>query len=590
MPSLWGAMAIGERRRSRLVQGLVLAVPSVLLAERAWDRRWMTDDGFINLRVVRMILDGHGPVFNEGQRVEVATSTLWIWLLTAADVVLPLQLEWIAVLLGLACAVAGLALATVAATRLQRRLGATGLLLPVGAAVVAAVAVVWDFSTSGLEGGLVFGWLGLTAYLLARWADGDRRLGIASATVLGLGPLVRPDLLLVSLVAVGGVLLVEWRAGRIVDRLRLVAAAFALPAIYEVWRMGYYASLVPNTALAKSGSRSRWDVGYAYLRDFLGPYRLWLPLLVLLAVALVPALLRARAGGQPRVVVALAALPLAGLLDGLYVVRVGGDYMHGRLLLPAFFALAAPVAAVPLPRWPSGKVPLAVAGGLAVTAIWVVVCLGWLRPPPHPTVSPIFSSDARYGAVEAVGEHAVTASDVKVDPERARKRIDPVWPVYIEWRPVFATPPGDLRTPVFAGYGIGVVGYALGPDVEIIDLLGLADPVTARFDLPVPGFTGHEKPVPRPWLAAQISTTPLNLDSLPDPLIGRPLYSSTAASFDGDTAAARQALGCGDLRRLLEATRTRITPRRFLSNLVSAPRNTALDIPPDPHEAVDRFC
>ena len=603
------SLSIAPDGRTRLVRLAVLAAPSLLLLERAWDRRWMTDDGFINLRVVKMIEAGHGPVFNAGERVEATTSTLWLWMLTAADIVVPLRLEWVAVLLGLACSVAGLACATAGAVRLQHRLGATGPLVPLGAAVIAVVAVVWDFSTSGLEGGLVFGWLGLCGYVLGRWADtavpvdaADPEgadagtapgLGIAGAAVLGLGPLVRPDLLPVSLVLLGGVLLAEWRTGSIGQRLRFLAAAGALPVVYEIWRMGYYAALVPNTALAKSGSRSRWEVGYAYLRDFVGPYRLWLPLLVLLAVALVPALVRARAAGQQRVIVALTALPLAGLLYGIYVVRVGGDYMHGRLLLPAFFALLVPVAAVPLPqlRRPGAgsRRELAVAGGLAVTAVWALVCGIWLRPPLLPTVSPIFSSDARHGMAETFGEHAVTVSDVRLDPTWAKERLAGA-PVTIEWQPVVVDPPGDLDTPVFAGWGIGSVGYALGPDVDIVDLLGLSDPVTARFELPVPGFTGHEKPVPPPWLAAQISTVPVAADVLPIPAFGAPLYTSPPGDLDADADAARRALRCGDLERLLTATRAELTPGRFLSNLVAAPRNTLLTVPPDPDDAVDRFC
>jgi arabinofuranosyltransferase len=577
------------------VQALVLALPSLLLLERAWDRRWMTDDGFINLRVVDMIQAGHGPVFNAGERVEVATSTLWLWMLTVGDVVLPLRLEWVAVVLGLACSVAGLSLATAAATGLQRRVGATGPLLPLGAAVVAVVAAVWDFSTSGLEGGLIFGWLGLCGYVLARWTRTDERptLGWGGAAILGLGPLVRPDLLLVSLVLLAGVLLADWRTSRLGDRLRMLAAAAALPVAYEIWRMGYYAALVPNTALTKSGSRSRWPVGYAYLRDFLGPYRLWLPLLVLLAAALVPALARARApeSGQRRVIVALVALPLAGLVYGLYVVRVGGDYMHGRLLLPAFFALLVPVAAVPVPRLRgSDRRQLAVAGGLTVTAVWVLVCGLWLRPTLNPTVDPVFSSDARHGSVIAFGEHAVTLADNRLTPDDAWRRLGTASPVVLEWQPIDVTPPDDLDTPVYGGWGIGSVGYALGPDVTIVDLLGLGDPVTARFELAVAGFTGHEKPVPPPWLAAQISTAPVDPDQMPVPAIGVLLYTSPPGRFDADTAAARRALGCGDLHRLRTATRDRLTPGRFLSNLVAAPRNTLLTIPPDPHEAVDRFC
>ena len=36
----------------------------------AWHYRWMSDDGFINLRVVSELRAGHGPVFNPGERVE----------------------------------------------------------------------------------------------------------------------------------------------------------------------------------------------------------------------------------------------------------------------------------------------------------------------------------------------------------------------------------------------------------------------------------------------------------------------------------------------------------------------------------------
>src|SRR5690606_14273979 len=138
---------------------------ALVVADRGWNRRWITDDGFINMRIARMVLDGHGPVFNAGERVEAATSTLWLWVLVAGDVVLPLRLEWVAVVLGLAGAVAGVLLATFGAARLHRGRGATGVLLPLGAAVVAAIPPFWEFSTSGLEGGLTFAWIGLTCWL-----------------------------------------------------------------------------------------------------------------------------------------------------------------------------------------------------------------------------------------------------------------------------------------------------------------------------------------------------------------------------------------------------------------------------------------
>ena len=43
----------------------------VLIAIAGAHRRWMSDDGYINARVVEQILAGNGPVYNAGERVEV---------------------------------------------------------------------------------------------------------------------------------------------------------------------------------------------------------------------------------------------------------------------------------------------------------------------------------------------------------------------------------------------------------------------------------------------------------------------------------------------------------------------------------------
>ncbi|HET7721937.1 MAG TPA: hypothetical protein VFK43_18345, partial [Acidimicrobiales bacterium] len=71
-------MAIRSSRaldRGAALQRLLLALPIAFYAVRVWQRRWVTDDGFINFRIVQMVLAGHGPVFNAGERVEAATST-----------------------------------------------------------------------------------------------------------------------------------------------------------------------------------------------------------------------------------------------------------------------------------------------------------------------------------------------------------------------------------------------------------------------------------------------------------------------------------------------------------------------------------
>ncbi|HEU5305922.1 MAG TPA: hypothetical protein VFW97_01260, partial [Acidimicrobiia bacterium] len=94
------AIAAPARAR-RIVTVAILLVPAVLVVWMGWRHRWTADDGFINLRIVRHIVDGHGPVFNTGQRVEVGTSPLWLAVLSALDLVMPFRLEWIAAITAL---------------------------------------------------------------------------------------------------------------------------------------------------------------------------------------------------------------------------------------------------------------------------------------------------------------------------------------------------------------------------------------------------------------------------------------------------------------------------------------------------------
>ena len=113
-------------------------LPLVLFAIAAWRYRWLSDDGFINLRVVRQLQAGNGPVFNAGERVEASTSPLWVAVLALADLFLPIRLEWLAVVGGIAGTIAGLALLLAGATRLSPRRATRGLVIPTGIWILVA--------------------------------------------------------------------------------------------------------------------------------------------------------------------------------------------------------------------------------------------------------------------------------------------------------------------------------------------------------------------------------------------------------------------------------------------------------------------
>jgi arabinofuranosyltransferase len=548
------------------------AVPVIFLAQRAWALRWMNDDGFITLRVVRQLVEGHGPVFNAGERVEAATSILWVSTLAIGDLVLPLRLEWIAVVLGIALTLAGVTFALLAGRSVAVSLSPGAVLVPVGAVVFVAVKPVWIFSSSGLEGGLVTAWLGGSLWLLQRWASSGDPLRAASAVVLGLGPLIRPELALQS-AALLAVVLVGERARGWRGDARVLAWALALPVAYQVVRMGYYGVLVPNTAVAKEAAMSRWDAGWDYFGAFVDPYWLWLPLLVLVAGAYAPLVDDLRRQARWRQLLVVAAFVLGGALQVLYIVRLGGDYIESRLLLPAFFAVLAPVAVVPVrPRYAAALLVLP----------WAVVSTLFFRSAIDDTT---FAND-----------NLVTTDDFGWGAEgRLRHRALSGGPgVYYNERRLPGVEPAGRRATVYGSYGIGLSGYAL-PDVYVLDMLGLADPLTAHFRLERRGLSGHEKPMPTSWFVARATPPGTDLDDEdfgPFPLLfpAVPPEHGVTEPFDERVADARAALECRELERFRASYTEPLTVGRFLRNVSESFENTALRIPTHPREAREQVC
>jgi len=569
----------------------VLAAPVPLLVWLAWERRWMSDDGLINLRVVDQVMSGNGPVFNAGERVEAATSPLWIALLTAGDLLLPLRLEWVAVVLGIASTVVGVGAAITGSARLWEQAGG-GVLVPLGALCLVVIPPVWDFSSSGLEGGLGLCWIGTSLLLLQRWASSGGRHVAAAAVVCGLGPVVRPDFVVLSgalLVA----LLVGERGTAVAHRLRLVALFAAVPLAYELFRMAYFGALVPNTYFAKEGGRANWEQGWWYLRDLVGPYRLWVPVAVLGATAIVPLVVLLHRQHERRAALVAAAFPVGGLLSALAIVRGGGDFMHARMLLPSLFAILAPVTAVALRRrtaWALAVVP------------WAAACLLAFDSPGSTPRHGI--ADHRAGLHELLGrDRLVTLDDFGYGPggpnaftfDDEHRLYADGRPLELGGRPVSLVPGAPDR--VVIAYGVGAVGYYAGPDTHVVDMLGLGDALAARLWLDERGpLPGHEKGLPPAWVWARFIDPSVEPDPalLAPPAVLVEVSPTLAASREGDFAAeveaARAALRCTELADLTESTQRTSAPAALADNAVNAIALFAFRVPPRPIDAHDHLC
>ncbi|HEU0190691.1 MAG TPA: flagellar motor control protein ZomB [Mycobacterium sp.] len=604
--------ALRDREVARVSLWVGVLVTAVLFGWGAWQRRWMSDDGLIVLRTVRNMLAGNGPVFNAGERVEANTSAVWTYLMyLGCWLGGPMRMEYVALAAALALSVLGIVLVMLGTARLYAPglWGRRALLLPAGALVYIAVGPARDFATSGLENGLVCSYLGLLWLMLVYWAQTPVRITPARtiparrwvfigslAFVAGLSVLVRPELALIG----GGALIMlllavrGWRA-----RGLILVAGGLLPVAYQVFRMGYYALLVPGTALAKDAAGDKWSQGMIYLANFNAPYSLWVPAVLLTVLGLLLAAVVGRGGqhrppdgfrrvgrGVQRPAVVVCFMVASGLLQAAYWVRQGGDFMHGRVLLVPLFCVLAPVAVIPvlLPSgdrlsrdaqyWLAGTVG-ALWLGTAGWALWAANSAGMGYDATRVTYSGIVDERRFYS--QATGKaHPLTAADYLGYP-RMRAVLATIddtpegalllpsgnydqWdlvPVILPVPPMPGTPPGPDGTGPHTVFftNLGMLGMNTGLDVRLLDQIGLVNPLAAHTDRLQYARIGHDKDIFRDWVIAD------------GPWVK--WYPGIPGYLDQQwVAEAQAALGCPGTDAVLNSVRAPMGLHRFVSNFL----------------------
>jgi arabinofuranosyltransferase len=576
-----GARAKKTGRASSLITlaGAVLAI--AIFGVMAFEYRWISDDGMIVVREVRQILAGNGPNYNPFQRDEVDTSPLWTWLVILVAFIFRGDIAIDAVVFGWVLAVAGLALALVGSAALHRQFGATRVLLPAGALIPVAVCGFWVFATSGLESGLSMFWLGLVWWLLVSVTESSSRTRLTSvALVVGLGPLVRPDFALATGVFGVALLLIVrpgWRSA-----FFYVGIAAGLPVAYQIFRMGYYGIGVPMPALAKEAGSSLWGRGTGYLTDFVKTYLLWIPLPL---IAIVSGRLLKRAAVDRRRAILVVAPTLSGLFLGLYVVKVGGDYMHARMWIPPTFALLLPAMMLPI-----GRGRRAESISVVVLAVWALVAATSLRTSyhgqdfdPHGIVN-----ERDFEVIHYAGDPDLTTTDSRT---RNLTELSTLVSLFQRGdRPLVVRSGG--RTPWVMPMSpaipdklglvydnLGVAAAVVPLDGTVIDVNGLASPVSGHLFLEERRRPGHEKWLPIAWALGEYAD-PAAIETMTD----------TKQVTKAQALAARRALTCGGLKELMDSVDEPMSVGRFWHNLTGSLSRTSLRIPADPFVAEHQFC
>lgn len=406
------------------------------------------DDAYIHLEYARSVAEGRGFAFN-GRLSNGDTSPLWVLLLAA-----PLLAGMEGLLGGKLLALLGCAFALAMTWQFARRLADDALLRdPRWPAWVLLLFVAspyfcyWAFS--GMEAVSAAGWVMLQSMLLMP-RQASARTVLAAALCMGLGPLVRPELVLMF--AAGGPFLLHqwWQVSRPVGAPRrwlLFAVALALLAmpllLWSAYAVHAFGQVLPNTNAAKQA-----------------PPGTVVPLRLVQVMAL----------GFPGVLLMAATLSLRALVhrappQGSPAADRAARCWHGL-----------PHAALPLLAWlvmvsvfyaanhthVQTRYVLVMAPGL-MALLWVVAATR-LRPPWLPGLTASCVALAMGASLWLTWPHLRNKIELIASTARMAEHIQ-------------ATVP---RQSPIAVYAIGQFGYLLR-DHELVDVGGITRPAASRF-------------------------------------------------------------------------------------------------------------
>ena len=403
------------------------------------------DDAYISFRYAENLVNGHGLVFNPGERVEGYTNFLWTVLLAICGWV-GLDIVWAGMWLGVMFACLAIVLTWMLARSIAMERDWPVWLIWIPPLLLACYPGWSYWAFSGMEPPM------LACLVILFLFFGCNRPSTAGGLVLSavfgiLGALTRWEFVILW----PAVVLVQVFCGsRPVSGRFIRAGILSLLLIagfgcYFMWRFSYYGDLMPNTYYAKVGGNifSRIPRGLVYTGELAVCW--WLP------VSLILWLTNCRFRNSNTLLSSI-------LLYVAYVTWTGGDHF-------AWLRFYAPV------------LPLA-----AIMAAEVIKCL---------TAVAVWPKFRRLScAVVLVGMLAVfLGTSMRIDYPAAQKHH-----VWVKWwrnvglwsRDAF---PSDYR---FAIIPAGIIPYLSGH--PILDLLGLTDREVAHYgEIDATEAPGHQK-------------------------------------------------------------------------------------------------
>jgi hypothetical protein len=304
---------------------LLLAI--LIFTIHVWHLRAIPDDAYISFRYARNLAEGHGLVWNTGERpVEGYTNFLWVILLSGMYRT-GIPLEAGARFMSLVFAFCTLVLVYRVALHLWGE--GEAIIAPLILALSSPFAL---WASSGMEISLFAFLCSLGSYLYL-----SRGSPVGIGAVFCLAALTRPEGLIFF-----GITVCHWLVARLHKKQPILSqsifvavVSFVVPyTVYFLWRYHYYGFFLPNTFYTKVGSTAAQIVrGVKYAAAVF-------VVTVLPALVVLAPLLRSQ---RPAIAYCLSII---GAVTG-YIVLVGGDYMTMfRFFVPLMPYMALLLAAL----------------------------------------------------------------------------------------------------------------------------------------------------------------------------------------------------------------------------------------------------
>ncbi len=399
---------------------------------------WVSEDAYVTLRTVDNWVHGHGLRWNIDERVQAYVHPLWMMLLGAAYFITR-EVFVTTLLLGVLSSAAAL-LALVHFARTPGHALAAVVLLSLSRGFV-------DFSTSGLENPLahllLITFIGMYALRRALW-----QLALSAALLL----LTRHDAIWLVGPALAHASWLELRARGPRHTARALLLGLSPWLAWEAFALLYYGFPFPNPAYARSNTGiPRAELvfqGFVYWLEALS----WDPALHVVALAGVAiAFLQRRQ----------RAIALGIVLYTLYVVDIGGDSMQGRSWTLPFVAGVCLLASSALPL----EEPM--------RALALLLPFGFLLL--HPLAREVQTSEQSFSGTadervkERQGSSLVLETRTRPQPQQAAARL--------------GRELAQKEEQVSVQEDAGLLGFAAGPRVHIIDVLARGDALLARLPM-----------------------------------------------------------------------------------------------------------